>query len=227
VKVAVCLDGLPPGRFAQTALHHAARLVSRDAVQALVAAAARPEPALVPPLGPWAAELTVVADPALGLTDYLGTGHVLARAVEQLGAQLVLAGALSRGERTGSVPAAMANTLDWTFVARVTTVERSADWPHRITVTISAGGRLRRLDVPLPCVLTVAGPAAWDAVAGDAAVTVRAWGLSDIGLAAQEIARASHTRPEDARRSPTRTPIAIASAGDLLSRLLPGGGHSR
>jgi electron transfer flavoprotein beta subunit len=100
-----------------------------------------------------AAKAVLVSDPALAGTDALGTSKVLAKAVERAGGiDLVLAATESTDGYTGTVPAQMAQLLDWpslTFAKHVEVGE------GKLTIQRQTEAGYDTVESSLPAVVSV------------------------------------------------------------------------
>ncbi|HVZ71707.1 MAG TPA: hypothetical protein VHJ20_04970 [Polyangia bacterium] len=88
-----------------------------------------------------------------GSADFHTLGQALATAIKRVGADLVLAPARSEDDGLDATPAALARQLGAVHVACVEEVGPIVD--GGVEVTVRGGGRVRRLRVPLPAVLSV------------------------------------------------------------------------
>lgn len=154
----------------------------------------------------------LVSDPALAGADALATAEVLAAALRRMRADVAIFGAFSGDGRTGQVAPMTAGVLGWPIVRMVDSLHRTPS--GRICVHRAlTSGRLERILLPVPCVLTVERPPrrrkAVQKVAGS-----RQWErpelevrtLADLGLSAPT----SETRVLDLGPSEIgRTPQAV------------------
>jgi electron transfer flavoprotein beta subunit len=93
-------------------------------------------------------------------SDFHTLGQALATAIKRVGADLVLAGARSDDDGLGAVPASVARHFGALHVAFIESLTAAGD--DAVEITVRGGGRLRRLRVSLPAVLSVvsSGPEA-------------------------------------------------------------------
>jgi electron transfer flavoprotein alpha/beta subunit len=172
LNLVVCLRAPPPdpegdalGRADALALAHALGLAgAAHKVTALLGGTSTEAGPLRLALGAGVDRAVRVAADELGAADFHTIGQVLAIAIRRIGADLILTGVRSDDEGLGAAPAAIARHLG---VAYLPCVEEIAfvDGPA-VEVVTRGGGRLRRLRVKLPAVLTIA--------AGPGPVTARA-----------------------------------------------------
>src|SRR6478609_10426121 len=100
-----------------------------------------------------AAKAVLVSDPALAGSDALSTAKVLAKSVERVGdADLVLAATESSDGYTGTVPAQVAELLDWPAITFAKHVE-IADGKVKVQRQTEAGYDV--VEAPLPAVVSV------------------------------------------------------------------------
>jgi electron transfer flavoprotein alpha/beta subunit len=182
VIVLVCLEPPSPCRASRAALALALARAGSAQVVALVAGGR----ALTPTLDlarASAARVIHLDDPALDKADFFTTGMVLAEAARHLGAGVILAGQHSDQEGQGLVPAVLAHHLHAPSFARVLGLGWPASSPDTVELTLRAGGRICRIESPLPAVLTTEpGAAVPPARAADAAVAVETLSLAQLGL---------------------------------------------
>jgi electron transfer flavoprotein alpha/beta subunit len=152
--------------------------------------------------------------------DFHTLGQSLATAVKKVGADLVLAPARSVRDGLDATPAALARQLGAVHVACVEGVaaaQTDAGAPA-VDVTVRGGGRVRRLRVPLPAVLSViaTGPTPPELPsAGDAAAAIEVISLVDPEATVVRRRTELLGQPELASR-PTET---VASAKALVAAL--------
>lgn len=99
-----------------------------------------------------AAKAIVVSDPALKGSDALSTAKVLAKAIERVGADLILAATESTDGYTGTTPVQVAELLGLpsvTFAKKVTV----SDGKVRVERQTEAG--FDEVECPMPCLVTV------------------------------------------------------------------------
>jgi electron transfer flavoprotein beta subunit len=162
VRVVVCLHA--PGRPAGAA----PRPLSADDARALAVGVGLGEghtltavlPGLAADEEPLRRALAAGATRALrvvgedfGSADFHTLGQALATAVKRVGADLVLAGARSEDHGLDAVPAALARHLGAHYVGCVEDV--AAAGADAVELTVRGGGRLRRLRLQLPAVLSI------------------------------------------------------------------------
>lgn len=156
MNVVVCIEPPGPGPAALHALDLATRLgaPTRPIVLCVRAEAEAPElPRQSAPPG-----LAVVAHPAIAALDPLRLGELLALGARHLAASLVLTGSRSGSRGLGATGAAIARHLGWPYLARIESLalDGAGEFPTSALVELRSGGKLARLQVPLPAVLTVA-----------------------------------------------------------------------
>lgn len=219
VVVAAECEGLGSSSRAALAL---ARRLAPGSLTALSAGGPPDAPALQECLRAGAARAVFLRDAALESTDFHGLGRALAAAIRHLGgADLVLAGAVSESEGLGIVPAVIAHHLGVPFVAAAEEVAPDPNHAARVLATVRAGGRLRRLAIRLPAVLSIAPGPAPD-LAPEAPLTPEVLTLADLGLDPSSVLRRSNLL--GALERPKRKPVAVSSAEELVARWLGHGG---
>ncbi len=155
MNVLVCLELPKPSRSAQAALALAGNLADRARVAVVLVGS----PAASATFDgvrrhSFVRRILNLEDPNLAEVDALTFGMVLAEAARQVDAAMVLMGERSDEEGTGLIPAALAHHLHATFLARATDV-RLVDAKEEVAqVAVRVGGRIWRVEAPLPLVLT-------------------------------------------------------------------------
>jgi electron transfer flavoprotein alpha/beta subunit len=218
MKAVVCVEAGPLSDAARAALALAVKL--RGELTSIIALAASPKPApeaLVAARRLGADRAVQLLDPGLDDTDIDALGRSLAYAVRILEGGVVLAGARSDGEGRGIVPAAIAHHLRVPYIAYVEELVVSG---KEAKVLLRAGGRKRRLAVPLPAVLTTGAASAL-------AASPREGGDVTIETIAIE-AHADDTRPIRVYplgqlERPRRKPATASSPAELVRRWLERG----
>src|SRR5688500_10307498 len=99
-----------------------------------------------------AAKAILVSDPALQGTDALGTAKVLAKAIEKVGADLVIAATESTDGYTGTTPVQIAELLGLPAISFAKHVE-IADTTLKVNRQTEAG--YDEVECPLPALITV------------------------------------------------------------------------
>ncbi|MSO44143.1 MAG: electron transfer flavoprotein subunit beta/FixA family protein [Thermoleophilia bacterium] len=96
--------------------------------------------------------LVLVSDPAVAGSDYLGTARALAKAIEEIGAELVLLGSESTDARSGVLAATLGEISGRTWItsANSLTVNGST-----ITVERQSDDGVDTVEAPLPAVVSV------------------------------------------------------------------------
>jgi electron transfer flavoprotein alpha/beta subunit len=164
VKIVVCLHA-PPGTAAAPgalglddahALAMALGLGPAHTVTALLAGSAADAAPLHRALAAGVARAVRVIGEDFGAADFHTLGQALGTAVKRLGADLVLTGARSDDDGLGAVPAALARQLAALHVACIESLAPAAE--GGVEISVRGGGRLRRLRLPLPVVLSVVAP---------------------------------------------------------------------
>jgi Electron transfer flavoprotein domain len=92
-----------------------------------------------------------------GTADFHTLGQALATAIKRVGVDLVLMGARSEDESLDAVPASVARHTGALHVACVEDVTAGDD--GTVELTVRGGGKVRRLRVPVPAVLSVVAAA--------------------------------------------------------------------
>ncbi len=96
--------------------------------------------------------LVLVSDTAAAGSDYLGTARVLAKAIEETGAELVLLGAESTDARSGVLAAALGELSGRTWVTSANSIAVNGD---SITVERQSDDGVDTVEAPLPVVVSV------------------------------------------------------------------------
>jgi electron transfer flavoprotein alpha/beta subunit len=164
VKIVVCLHAQRGGADALAVDDAHALLLALGAahpVTAVLAGPAADEGPLRRALAAGATRALRVVGEDFGGADFHTLGQALGTAVKRLGADLVLTGARSDDDGLGAVPASIARHLG-PGALHVACIETLATADGGVEVSVRGGGRLRRLRLPLPAVLSVvaSGPGA-------------------------------------------------------------------
>jgi electron transfer flavoprotein beta subunit len=213
--VLVCVEPAALGAGSRAALALASQLNAE--VVAAAAGGTAPAPGLAEALRAGAGRAVHVTAQGLGGGQPGARARALALVARRLGADLVLAGATSDGEGRGLLGAAVAQELNAVYLARIESLSSSPENAKAAVVTVRAGGRKRRLEVPLPAVLTVGAYApvaarpARDTGAAPETITGAELGLDLAGLPSLPLGSL-----ERARRRPT----SVKSADELLRKWL-------
>ncbi len=96
--------------------------------------------------------LVLVSDTAAAGSDYLGTARVLAKAIEETGAELVLLGAESTDARSGVLAAMLGEVSGRTWVTSANSIAVNGD---SITVERQSDDGVDTVEAPLPAVVSV------------------------------------------------------------------------
>jgi electron transfer flavoprotein alpha/beta subunit len=211
MKVVVCLEASGPSAAALAALGMALKL--GGPVTALSAGPAADGKAVQEACRRGASAAAEVVGATLDGVDAVLLGKALAHAASRLEAQLVLVGARSDGEGRGIVGAAVAHHLRAAYLPHVESLALEGAAEGEVLVTLRSGGRLRRLAVTLPAVLTV-GSGPCPAPTGTAVPEVELIAWSSPG----EAHRVRRTGIFGTLDRPKRKPQAVNSAGELLRR---------
>jgi electron transfer flavoprotein beta subunit len=150
-----------------------------------------------------------VEDDALHGTDILGTSLVLAKAIEQVGYDLVVCGMASTDGTAGVVPAILAERLS---VPQVTLVSEVAVEGGTVTGRRDGDTASEQLEAQLPAVVSVtdqSGEARYPSFKGIMAAkkkSVASLDLSDLGIDAAEVGLAgAWSAVDEANERPART----------------------
>jgi electron transfer flavoprotein beta subunit len=217
MKIVVCVEARPLGEATRAAIALAAR--ARRPPMALIALSAGPSAdasSLAEARRLGADRAVHLLDPSDGI-DADALGRALAEATRRLGADLILAGARSDGEGRGVVPAAVAHHLGVAYVPYVDELSITAD--REVEVVLRAGGRKRRLAVPLPAVLTVGAASAPAAKAKPATESTVETLILD---APPRDAPPLRPYPLGTLERPKRKPAAAPNAAELVKHWLNG-----
>jgi electron transfer flavoprotein alpha/beta subunit len=164
-----------------------------------------------------AARAVQVIEVALESLEAAALGRTLADALGSLQAEVVLCGARSDGEGRGIVPAAIAHHWSAAYLPHVEELAFAGDQPDQATVVVRAGGRKRRLAVPLPAVLTVGASLSLPAAAPQPVTAVEVIRPAD--AAERTLGRAPDLGTLE---RPRRKPVTATSAAELLRRWIDG-----
>ncbi|MFP5326696.1 MAG: electron transfer flavoprotein subunit beta/FixA family protein, partial [Acidimicrobiia bacterium] len=99
-----------------------------------------------------AAKAILVSDPALKGSDALGTAKVLAKAIERVGADLVIAATESTDGYTGTTPVQIAELLGLPAISFAKKVETDGT---TVKVERQTEAGYDEVESPLPCLVTV------------------------------------------------------------------------
>jgi electron transfer flavoprotein alpha/beta subunit len=164
VRVVVCLHAPRPGegelgRDDARALAHALALGPQHQVTVVLAGGPGETAPLTRALGAGAKRAVRFSGEDFATADFHTLGQALAAGIKRLGADLVLTGARSDDDGLGAVPASAARHLGFPHVACIETLAAAQGEPESdaVDVTVRGGGKRRRLRVPLPALLSVAG----------------------------------------------------------------------
>jgi electron transfer flavoprotein alpha subunit len=179
----------------------------------------------------------LVTDAALAGSDSLVTARVLRRAVDRLGADLILTGRWSTDSETGQVPPQLAELLQRPYLAAARRIARASDGGLEADVDTDDGWAGAR--VSLPAVVSVGEKIAKprkllpEEIAASAALPVEVWSLADLGVDPSTVGRAASPtfvarlvdettartpHPFDSGPVPERVTGAINAVAALLSR---------
>jgi electron transfer flavoprotein alpha/beta subunit len=183
VIVLVCLESPSPGRASRAALDLACALPAPAQVVALSAGGPSQTPSLEMACA-CAARVLHLDDPTLDKADFLTMGMVLAEAARHVEAGIVLTGEHSDDEGQGLVPAALAHHLHAPILSHVQVVTFPEGKADSVEVTVRAGGRICRIESPLPLVLSTSPTAASlpGLNVGAVAASVETLTLAQLGL---------------------------------------------
>jgi electron transfer flavoprotein alpha/beta subunit len=162
VKIVVCLnarrgaaDKSGLGADDAQALALALALGEGHSITAVMAGLAADEAPLRRALAAGATRAVRIVGEDFGTADFHTLGQAIAGAVKRLGADLVLAPARSDDDALDAVPASLARHLGALHVGWIEDLA-NAD-AGAVELTVRGGGRVRRLRVPVPAVLSVIG----------------------------------------------------------------------
>jgi electron transfer flavoprotein alpha subunit len=172
------------------------------------------EPALREMLAAGADRAVHLVDPALAGSDSLVTARVLATAVAEVGADLVLAGARSTDSETGQLPAELAARLRCPIVSHARSIRR-AEPPETWEIVVDGRVGWARVELRPPFVVSVGEkiakpPKPTEADRGRAAAApIERWGLARLGLAAAQVGWAGSPTQVTGLfvDAPTRVPV--------------------
>jgi electron transfer flavoprotein alpha/beta subunit len=161
VKIIVCLHpprgrgDAPPvlGTDDAHALAHALAFGAAHPVTALLAGPPTDVAPLERALAAGAARAVRLVGEDFASADFHTLGQALGAAVKRLGGTLVLTGARSDDDGLGAVAASIARHVNALHVACIEELTPAGE--DAVEITVRGGGRLRRLRVPLPAVLSV------------------------------------------------------------------------
>jgi electron transfer flavoprotein beta subunit len=160
-------------------------------------------------------------DPTFKKAGFFTLGMVLAEAARHLEARVILAGQHSDGEGQGMVPAALAHHLRAPLFARVEAVQLPANENEVLYLSLRSGGRLCKVESPLPAVLTTQ-PAPADETSPSAENTqsspaVETLSLAQLGIDASRLV----PRPDLlGTHAPARTAIIQHRSFDEAAHIL-------
>jgi electron transfer flavoprotein alpha/beta subunit len=158
----------------------------------------------------------ILCHPALADTGERVRGAALAALSRHVGADLVLFGVPAAEDTFGLFPAAVAHTLKVPGAFRVGTIAADPDHADAVLATLRLAGKLRRLRVRLPAVLSLLPQPVKPRPVAARAVQVTTYDLAQLGLD-------TATLPEDPNAAATRTalqrkPATIGDVATLLTR---------
>jgi electron transfer flavoprotein beta subunit len=235
VKIVVCLhaprggrrdgeaapDTAPLGVDDAHALALAFGLGSAHTVTALLAGPPADEWPLRRALAAGAARAVRLIGEDFAAADFHTLGQSLGTAVKRVGADLVLTGARADDDGLGAVPASLARHAGGLHVAFVESIAAASGDAQAVDITVRGGGKLRRLRVPLPAVLSVvangpSAPALPSAPAGAKPPAIEILSLVDPEATVVRRRTELLGQPE----LPTRATEDAASAAALVAALL-------
>ncbi len=152
--VLVCLESPEPSRASHAALSLARQLAANAQIVALSAGGPVASASLELARQGGVHRVIQFDEPALDRADFFTLGMVLAEAARHIEATLIIAGEHSDHEGQGLVPAALAHHLGSPIVTRVQNVEQSTAVDDAVVLTVRAGGRMNRIEMALPLVLS-------------------------------------------------------------------------
>jgi electron transfer flavoprotein alpha/beta subunit len=187
VKIVVCLNARRGaadkgvlGTDDAQALALALALGEGHTITAVLAGLSADEAPLRRALAAGATRAVRIVGEDFGSADFHTLGQAIAGAVKRLGADLVLAPARSDDDALDAVPASLARHLGALHVGWIEDLA-TAD-AGTVDLSVRGGGRVRRLRVPLPAVLSVIATTAAPATlpeTGDAAGPIEVISLVD------------------------------------------------
>jgi electron transfer flavoprotein beta subunit len=194
VIVLVCLESPSPSLASRAALRLACGLGDRANVVVLSVGDESAGPSFELARRSAAVHRIVhLQDPTFKKAGFFTLGMVLAEAARHLEARVILAGQHSDGEGQGMVPAALAYHLKAPLFARVGSVQLPASEDEVLHLSIRSGGRLCKVESPLPVVLTIQPSSAEE----------------------------TSPLPESTQSSPAVETLSLAQLGIDASRLVP------
>ncbi len=145
----------------------------------------------------------LISDPALAGTDWLGTCKVLAAAIKPLACDVVITGMESTDARSGTVPAGLAELLEFPLLSYAAKLEVS-DGQVRTSRQVTGG--FQEIEASLPAVVSVvkgANEPRYPSLKGIMAAKrkeIQKLTLADVGVAPAEVGLTG-----------TRTPVSAAT----------------
>ena len=159
-----------------------------------------------------------VVDDAIAGSDYLGTSLVLAKAIEKIGADLVVCGMASTDASGSVVPAMLAERLGMPQVTLASVVESQGD---QVRIKRDNEGSTEVIGASLPIVLSVtdqSGEARYPSFKGIMAAKkkpLETWSLADLGVDAGEVGLSvAYSQVESTEARPPRTAGEIVTDED-------------
>jgi electron transfer flavoprotein beta subunit len=165
-----------------------------------------------------------VFDHKLEDLDYLGTATVLAKAVEHIGADLLLCGDRAQDELTGAIGPSVAELLNRPHISGI--VDAKAD-DGAVIASRRSLGKLHRFRCALPVVLCVSSFPPQEDGDSNAAATSRSQSIEELDLASLglDVSKLEYRRKLLGHAKATRKGLnaSIAtSPSDLVSRMVEG-----
>ena len=159
-----------------------------------------------------------VVDDAIAGSDYIATSLVLAKAIEKVGADLVICGMASTDASGSVVPAMLAERLGMPQVTLASVIESQGD---QVRIKRDNEGSTEVIGATLPIVLSVtdqSGEARYPSFKGIMAAKkkpLETFSLSDLGVDAGEVGLSvAWTQVEDTTERPPRTAGEIVTDED-------------
>ena len=159
-----------------------------------------------------------VVDDAIAGSDYIATSLVLAKAIEKVGADLVVCGMASTDASGSVVPAMLAERLGLPQVTLASVIETQGD---QVRIKRDNEGSTEVIGATLPIVLSVtdqSGEARYPSFKGIMAAKkkpLETWSLSDLGVDAGEVGLSvAWSQVEDTTARPPRTAGEIVTDED-------------
>jgi electron transfer flavoprotein beta subunit len=224
MNVVVLVEPKKISEAVRSALLLARRLAPNAQVTALSAGKPETTAGLEEALRLGATRAVLLCDSLLETAEYPAIAFVLAQAARRLGAQLVLAGlhcdADGNDEGRGIVPAAVSQFFQAGYLAQVEELQLASGSGEATAVQLAvrSRGRVHRLVVPLPAVLTVAPTMNQPPEALSTAkslVAIEQWGLDQIDIDPLTLPRTDLT---GSLERPKRRVHTVKSAEELVRR---------